>query len=188
LPEYPSLEIAAALETLGSRDRTAAAGSAAALAGALAAAVVAKAARASERDAASAQAELLQSRLLRFAQTDALVLAEARDALAGDTPAGGDDRRDFALGRALRNALTVPLRIAETCADIALLAADERETVVPDHLPDLVAAAAIAAGAARGAAYLVSVNLAATPDDADVKLAKRFAASADDVVRLFARL
>jgi formiminotetrahydrofolate cyclodeaminase len=186
LPEYPGLEIAAALEQLGSPSQPAAAGSAAALAGAIAAAVVAKATRASERPTASSQALLLRDRLLRLAASDASALAEAREALAGRTPEGGDERRDFRLGRVLRQALAVPLRIGETCADVALLAAGEREWVQPDYQPDLAAAAAIAAGAAQGAAHLVAVNLAATPEDPEVLAARRFASSADDVVRLFA--
>jgi formiminotetrahydrofolate cyclodeaminase len=178
------LGIDEALGTIGSRDRAAAGGSAAALAGALAAAVVAKAARASERPGSTAQATLLQSRLVRFAEADEEAFAKARAALAEREPGGGE-RRDFALGRALRNALLVPLRIGETCADVALLAADERETVAADHQADLAAAAAIAAGAAHGAAHLVAVNLAATSDDPDVVAAHGFASSAADIVRLF---
>ncbi|HTR33758.1 MAG TPA: cyclodeaminase/cyclohydrolase family protein [Gaiellaceae bacterium] len=184
------LEIDEALATLGSPAHAAAGGSGAALAGALAASVVAKAARISARAGSAAQAVALEDRLLRFAEADAAVLGEARAALEqhrSEEPEG-DSRRDYELGTALRRALLVPCSIGEACADVAELAAEERETVAPDYRADLAAAAAIAAGAAHAAAHLVSVNLIATPDDADVVAARRFAARATAVAGLFGAL
>jgi formiminotetrahydrofolate cyclodeaminase len=183
-----NLEIEPALVTLGSPAHAAAGGSGAALVGAVAAAIVAKAARVSLRPGAAAQAVSLQARLLRFAEDDAKVLAEARAALARRETDGGGPRRDFELGTVLRRALAVPCAIGEACADVAQLAADERESVAADHRPDLAAAAALAAGAARAAAHLVAVNLVATPDDADVVAARRFAMRAADVAGLFGEI
>jgi methenyltetrahydrofolate cyclohydrolase len=184
LPAVTALGIDEALGALGSVERAAAAGTAAAFAGALAAAVVAKTARASERGASAAQAVALQRRLCRLAESDAEVLGQARATFAEGASASGE-RRDFELGRALRLALAVPLEIGEACADVAVLAADERASAVPDHVADLAAAASIAAGAAGGAARLVVVNLAAAPDGPEVTTARRVAARAADVAASF---
>ena len=183
-----SLEIDGALATLGSPAHAAAGGSGAALAGAVAAAVVAKAARVSERPGSAAQAMSLQARLLRFAEIDAAVLAEARAELAHRVSEGPGSGRDFELGVALRRALAVPCSIGEACADVAQLAADERESVADDHRADLAAAAAMAAGAAHAAAHLVAVNLVAMPDDAEVVAARRFSARAAAVAGLFGEI
>jgi formiminotetrahydrofolate cyclodeaminase len=176
----PGLEIEGALEGLGSPAHPAASGSATALSGALAAAVVAKVTRASERPGAAAQAALLQKRLAELAELDAQALRAARLLLA--TGAGGCD---FELGEALRKAMSIPAWIGVTCADVALLAAGEHDSVLADHRPDLQAAATLAAGAANAAAQLVAVNLAATPDDPEVVSARTAAAAAADVVAAF---
>ena len=176
----PGLEIEGVLAALGSPANAAASGSAAALSGALAAAVVAKAARASNRPGAAAQAALLEQRLAELAELDAKALAAARTLLA--TGAGGCD---YELGEALRKAMSIPASIGATCADVALLAAGERNSVLPDHRPDLEAAAALAAGAAHAAAQLVAVNLTATPDDPDVVASRAAARTAADVVAAF---
>jgi methenyltetrahydrofolate cyclohydrolase len=178
----PSLEIEGVLETLGSPGHVAAAGSAAGLAGALAAAVIAKAARASNRPATAAQAIRLQQRLTLLATRDAEALGEARRLLAAP-----GDGRDAELGRALHQAMTVPGEIGASCADVAVLAGAEREAVLPDHRPDLEAAAALAAGASRAAAHLVAINLAATPDDAEVTASRAAAEAATEVVAGFGR-
>jgi formiminotetrahydrofolate cyclodeaminase len=183
-----TLEIDGALATLGSPAHAAAGGSGAALAGAVAAAVVAKAARVSERPGTAAQAVSLQTRLIRFAEIDATVLGEARAELAHRVSEGAGAGRDFELGVALRRALAVPCSIGEACADVAQLAADERESVAADHRADLAAAAAMAAGAAQAAAHLVAVNLVAMPDDVEVVAARRFAARAAAVAGLFGEI
>lgn len=176
------------IAALGSVDEPAAAGSAAALSGAFAAAIVCKAARASGRSASAAQAISLQDRLLRLARADAEVLAEARAALRSrDQPEPGE-RRDFALGQALRNASVVPTGIAETCADVAQLAAAEHGSVEPDFSADVTAAAILAAGAAQAAASLVAVNLLASDNEGDVAAARRAAATAAEVVSQLAGL
>jgi len=176
----PGLEIEGVLEALGSPDHAAASGSAAALSGALAAAVVAKAARASGRPGPAAQAASLEKRLTALAERDASALRAARRLLASG--AGGCD---FELGEALRKAMSIPASIGATCADVAVLAAEERELVHPDHRPDLEAAAALAAGAAHAAAHLVAVNLTATPEDPDVVSSRAAARTAADVVAAF---
>ncbi len=187
MPLVTDLGIVGLLDELGSPEHAAAAGTAAAFAGALSAAVVAKTARASGRGASAAQAVALQRRLCRLAESDAEVLGQARATFADGVSASGE-RRDFELGRALRLALAVPLEIAEACADVAVLAADERGSAVPDHVADLAAAASLAAGAAGAAARLVAVNLAAAPDGPEVEAARRVAARAGDVAASFGEL
>ncbi len=176
------------IAALGSVDEPAAAGSAAALTGALAAAIVCKAARASSRPASSAQAISLQDRLLRLARSDAEVLGEARAALESRAGGAPGEQRDFALGQALRNASVVPTGIAETCADVAQLAAAEHPSVEPDFTADVAAAAILAAGAAQAAASLVAVNLLAQDNEGDVVAARRAATTAAEVVAQLAAL
>ncbi len=171
-----------ALAALASLDHPAAAGSAAALTGAVAAAIVCKAVRAAELSASAAQAVALQGRLLRLARADADVLDAARTALAAPPASEPGERRDFALGQALRNAAEVPTAIAETCADVAQLAATERGSVQHDFAADVTAAAILAAGAAHAAASLVEINLLADENDGDVRAARRAAATAAEVV------
>ncbi len=181
-PEPGELSAGGALAALGSIDHAAAAGSAAALTGAVAAAIVCKAARASARSAAAAQAVALQERLLQLADTDAEALSAARAALAARDPAQAGERRDFALGQALRRAAEVPRSIAETCTDVAQLAAAERDEVVPDFAADVGAAAILAAGAAHAASTLVAVNLLAHDHEDDVVAAREAAETAAEVV------
>ena len=176
----------AALAALGSVDHPAAAGSAAALTGAVAAAIVCKAARGAARSASSAQALALQERLLRLAQTDADVLAAARAALGSPATGEPGERRDFALGQALRKASEVPTAIAAACADVAQLAAAEYELVDSDFTADVAAAAILAAGAAQAAASLVAVNLLASDNEDNVVTARRAAEIASEVVRQIA--
>jgi formiminotetrahydrofolate cyclodeaminase len=78
---------------------------------------------------------------------------------------GGDERRDFALGRALDHAAAVPLAIAEACSDLVVLAGELAPLAPADLAPDVAAAAQVATGAARAAAGLVEVNLAVGPGD-----------------------
>ena len=170
------------IAALAAVDEPAAAGSAAALTGALAAAIVCKAARAASRPASAAQATSLQDRLLRLARADAEVLGEARAAIQSRDTSALAERRDFALGQALRNASVVPTGIAETCADVAQLAAGEHDSVEPDFTADVAAAAILAAGAAQAAASLVAVNLLAHDNEGDVVAARRAATTAAEVV------
>ena len=124
-----------------------------------AAELVAELAREFSDDAAAAQAESLRLRALKLAQEDSAAYTAATLRLI--------DRagRDFELGRALDRAAAAPLRIAETAADVAELAAALVDHVVPEAQPDLAGAALIAEGAARAAAHLVGANLAVSPVD-----------------------
>lgn len=156
---------------------TAAAGPTAAVVGATAAAVAAKVAGFADDAGLHAQAEALEKRLTALAAHDAEVYAAALEQLA--RPRGEDpERRDFALGQALAQASAAPLAIAEACADVALLAAALAQTGVPELRPDAAAAALIAEGAARAAAHLVDINLAARPGDGDTRRAAAAVAAA----------
>jgi formiminotetrahydrofolate cyclodeaminase len=155
------------------------AGPAAALAAATAADVIVGVARAAGDEALIAQARSLRGRLARLAAEDSRALAEARRALA--SPVGGDERRDFALGRKLDNAAAVPLAIAEACADLSVLANELAPLTPHDFVPDARAAALIAAGAARAAAHLVEVNLGVGPGDERLTRAAAAVAAAEAV-------
>ena len=176
----PDFQLGSALALLASSETPAAAGSAAALAGAAAAAVVGKAASVSGRRGSAAQAAALRERLARLAAADSEALAAARVALAAPGE-GGSPQRDFALGRALRQASAIPREIAEACADLALLAVGEANEVVPDLRADATAAGLLAAGAAAAAAHLVSVNLAVHEGDEDLRRARAAAESAREL-------
>jgi methenyltetrahydrofolate cyclohydrolase len=157
-------DIGALLDLFAGAERGPAAGSVAALVTAAAAALVAKVARMSasvweDAEAAAAQAESLRARVTPLAQVDAEVYAAAVEQL---TPTDGpeSEQRDFQLGRALTAAADVPLRIADTAADVAELAALVAARGSPASRPDAVGAAMLAEASARIAAHLVEVNLA----------------------------
>ena len=132
--------------------------------------------------ASAAQALALQQRLAELAQADAEIYAESLDALAARQK-GQDERRDFALGTLLDRAARVPLAIAETACDVALLAANAAEYVRLEVQPDARAAGSLAAAAASAAALLVEVNLTATADDERVRQARRAAEGAAAAVQ-----
>ncbi len=146
-------------------------GSAAALVGAIAAAVCAKVAQFAGDGGSVAQAAALCRRLTQLADEDARVFANALGEL---------DRRDddFKLGRALDQAAETPLRIADACVDVALLAAALAADGSPELQPDARAAAALAAGAARASAVLVEANLAVAQDDDRVRRARELSEEA----------
>jgi len=165
-------------------------GSAAALVTAAAASLTAMAARFSRGDwsdagAAVAQAESLRARAGRLALED----AEALEAFLAARTANAEPRRevrDFRLGQALFLAADVPLAIAETACDVALLAAHVAENCKHDVRADAAAASALAHGAVRAAAHLVEVNLATAEGDARVTsargLVRAAGAAADEAV------
>ena len=164
------------VESLATVKPTPAAGPAAALATAAAAGIVAMAGRTSmeswdEARAVVAQAEALQARGRRLADEDAEALAAYLAARHGDLTETRETR-DFRLGQALLRAADVPLAIAETACDTAMLAAHTAEHCAGDVRPDAAAAAMLAHGAARAAAHLVEVNLATAPDDERVRHAQ----------------
>ena len=155
-------------------------GSAAAVAAAMGASLVTMVARASSswEDAAgvASQARALRSRLLELADEDAeafgAVLAAMRESV------GSPEQRDFALGTALLRAAEVPLRIAESSADVAELAAQTAAEGAPHLRADASAAAALAEAATRASAHLVDINLATVRGDRHSAHAAELAAAA----------
>ena len=137
-------------------------GTAAALATTMAAGLVRLVARVSESwsDApgVAAQASALGDRSLALADDDHRVYARAMAELAAPG-------RDANLGAALRRAAEVPLQIAETAADVTMLAALAAHEGSETVRADAWAAAALAEAATVSAARLVHVNLATRPDD-----------------------
>jgi formiminotetrahydrofolate cyclodeaminase len=176
-----SLTVEQLLDELARETPVPGAGPAAALVTAAATALVAMAARRSrdswaEAGAAAAQAEALRARAVDLARED----AEALESFLAARGASGETRRearDFRLGRALDRAASVPLAIADTACDTALLAAQVADRCEGDVRPDAASAALLAHGAARAAAHLVEINLGAGVDDERVK-------RAHEVVRL----
>lgn len=156
-------------------------GSAAALATSLASGLVRLVARVSgdweEAAGIAAQAASLGERSLELADEDHRVYARALEQL--HMPG-----RDAALGQALRIAAEVPLRIAETAADVAALAALAARDGAVNVRGDAWAAATLAEAAAVAAARLVQINLSTRPDDelsTRAELAARSATAAREV-------
>ena len=156
-------------------------GSAAALAATMAAGLVRLVARVSgdwaDAPGVAAQASALGDRALALADDDHRVYARAMAELASP-------ERDTALGAALRRAAEVPLQIAETAADVAILASLAAEEGSETVRADAWAAAALAEAATVSAAKLVHVNLATRREDplrARADDASRAAASAREV-------
>jgi formiminotetrahydrofolate cyclodeaminase len=156
-------------------------GSAAALATTMASGLVRLVARVShdwdEAPGIAAQAAALGDRSLALADEDHVAYAHALEQLRSPD-------RDAALGKALHRAADVPLRIAETAADVAALAALAARDGADAVRGDAWTAATLAEAASTAAARLVHVNLATRPDDelslrADA--AARAAAAARDV-------
>ena len=178
------LTLTALLEELAGPHPVPAAGSALAAALAAAAGVAQKAARLStgswpDAGGVAAQAESMRERALRLVDEDAETYRRALDAQrqpAADEPA---ERRDFALGRALAEAAEPPLQLVRLAADIAELCATVAARGEPRVQADAAAAAAIAAGVARGARELVAVNLTATAGDPRVAEADGLADAAE---------
>ena len=159
------------------------AGSALAFALTTAAAVLAMAARVSKESwegagAAAAQAAALRARAAPLAQLDAYVYERALAAreTAAELPA---ERRDWQIGQAFARAAEPPLEIARTAADVAELAAEIAASGDLRVRPDAQAAAALAAGVARGAAALVEANLTAVEGDPRIVEARRLVEAAD---------
>lgn len=184
---FTDLSLPAFLEELAAPREAPGSGSALAVALATAAAVAQMAARVSGNgwpDAAgvAAQAESLRERAIHLADEDAEVYRralEARAERAEDT----QERRDWALGRATAAAGEPPLVLVRLAADLAELCQAAAARVAPHVQADIVAAAALAAGVARGARELVAVNLTALPDDPRVLEATRLCAEAETAAR-----
>jgi len=156
-------------------------GSAAALASTMAAGLVRLVARVSgeweDAPGVAAQASALGDRSLALADDDHRAYARAMAELSAP-------ERDASLGAALRRAAEVPLQIAETAADVAILAALAAREGSETVRGDAWAAATLAEAAAVSAARLVHVNLSTRPDDelcARADDASRAAATAREV-------
>jgi formiminotetrahydrofolate cyclodeaminase len=177
--ELLDLRLREFLEEVASEKRTPGGGSVAALVTAAAAGLLAKVARASgdtwpDAGGVAAQAESLRDRVAPLAQLD----AEEYEAALQARSDGGEEpgeRRDFALGRAYARAAEPPLQIVEAAADVAVLSVSVAQNGNPSLRADAVAAAALAAGAARAAAELVAVNLTASVEDERVVRARSLA-------------
>jgi formiminotetrahydrofolate cyclodeaminase len=171
--DFLTLAIEELLDQFARETRVPGAGPAAALTTAVAAALVAMAARFSrdawvEAGTTVAQAEALRRRALQLARDDADAL-EAFLAARDTTVELRTEARDFQLGQTLERAADVPLAIAETACDVAMLALHTADHAEGDVRADAVAAALLAHGAARAVAHLVEVNLASGGDDARVQ-------------------
>lgn len=149
-----------------------AAGSVAALTTAMAAGLVAKAARVSEEEGVALQADELRERVAPLAQADAEAYREALETLRS-LPADDPGRAD-----AFARASDIPLEIAEVATRVAELGAELAESGKPALKGEAVSASELGAACARIAAFLVTVNLEATPDDERVIRANRLAAEA----------
>ncbi len=156
-------------------------GSAAAIATTMASGLVRLVARVShdweEAPGIAAQAAALGDRALLLADEDHRVYAHALEQLRAP-------ERDAALGRALRRAAEVPLRIAETAADVAALAALAARDGAASVRGDAWTAATLAEAAGVAAAQLVHVNLSIRPDgelSTRAELAARSATAAREV-------
>jgi formiminotetrahydrofolate cyclodeaminase len=172
----PLAEIAHELaEAVSSADAVPGSGWVAGVSAGLAAALVVKAASRSEgweaAEGARAQALELRDRLLALAGQDARAYEHALGAL---------ERRDSSLERSLVRAAEVPLAIAESAADVALLAAEAAEAADGAAQADASAAAALASGAARAAVRLVEVNLVTVQEDERLGRARRAADAASE--------
>jgi formiminotetrahydrofolate cyclodeaminase len=185
LPQVPppllALTVDELLDAIASDEPMPASGTAAALVAAMAAGLVAKVGKVSgdweDGQAVAAQARALRLRLalLAHADTEAYGAALAAMRLPRELP---QRQRDEILGRTLERAADVPLAIADAAADVADLAAIAAANGKPRLVPDAVAAAELADGAARAAALLVGVNLATGPEDARTMLAAETVARA----------
>ncbi len=156
-------------------------GSAAAITTTMAAGLVRLVARVShdwdEAPGIAAQAAALGDRALALADDDHRVYAHALEQLRSPD-------RDASLGMALRRAAEVPLRIAETAADVAAIAALAARDGADSVRGDAWAAAALAEAASVAAAQLVHVNLSTRPDgelSTRAELASRAATAAREV-------
>jgi formiminotetrahydrofolate cyclodeaminase len=179
---FSDLPVSALLEELAAPRESPGSGSALAIALALAAATVQMAARLSaptwpEASGVAAQAGSLGERAVKLASDDAEAYARALDVsatLADDK----QERRDWALAQAVAAAAEPPLALVRLATDLVDLCGEAAGRVEPRVQADVVAAAALAVGVARGARELVAVNLTALPDDARIAEADALAAAA----------
>jgi methenyltetrahydrofolate cyclohydrolase len=174
------------LEALAEWDVGPGGGSALAAAAAAASAVLVMASRVSGSGGLAAQAEALLARTTPLAQLNAeryIAALAARNEVAGHSA----EQRDYQLGLAFARAAEPPLDIARAAVDVVELAAELARSGDPRVRADALAAAALAAGVARGAVALVEVNLTALPDDPRVAEARQCASNAEHALARAAR-
>ena len=188
---YGGLPVGAFLDALASRTPAPAGGSAAALVLAQAAALCEKSARLSARQLTAGraaqltdEAEHIRSRAASLIDEDPRAYAAVLEALRrrAEQPKDPADAADAAAGlaAALSAAADVPLQIVELAVPVsavaATLAADGNQALQGDAL----AAGLLAQAAARAAACLVRINLAAAPGDPRHARADALLASIDE--------
>jgi len=182
-PRPLELEVGAWLDELARGEPTPGGGSALACAVAMAAAVLTMAARISGDPGVAAQADALRARAAPLVREDSEVYADALS-VRERTAALEPEQRDWAIGRAFAAAAEPPLELARVAADVAELAAELAGSGDQRVRADAVAAAALAAGAARGAVALVAANLTALPDDERIVEVQRLASAAEQSARI----
>lgn len=143
---------------------------------------LAQVARASDREAMAAQAEVLRLRLAGAARINALRYPRALAAqeTAAELP---EEQRNREIGELYALAAEPPLELVRIAADIAELGAELVAQALAGLRADAVAATAVAAGAARGAVGLVAINLTAGRVDDRVEEANRCAEAAERAAR-----
>jgi formiminotetrahydrofolate cyclodeaminase len=186
--QLTDLSLGKVLAALGSDSPAPGAGAAAGITVALAAAVVAKVARLSpeweDAAGAAAQARTLCRRALELTDAGARAYAAVLS-VRGERPEHEQELRDMRLGTALGAAAELPLMLAGTACDTALLGALVAAEGEPGLQADALGAAALASAAAQVAAELVSVNLTATEGDERVARARGFATEAAAALRSY---
>jgi formiminotetrahydrofolate cyclodeaminase len=138
---------------------------------------LAEIARASDRAALAAQAEVLRLRIAGTARVNALRYPRAL-AAQETTASLPEERRDWEIGQAYARAAEPPLELARITADLAELGAELVGEALAGLRADAAAASLLAAGATRAAVQLVAINLTALPNDARVVEARRCAETA----------
>jgi formiminotetrahydrofolate cyclodeaminase len=175
---YLDLSLGEWLDELARGEPAPGGGSALGAAVAMAASVLAMTARVSGVGGLVAQADALCARTRSLAQRNDEAYSAAlgaRDRVAELNP----ELRDWEIGRAFADAAEAPLEIARAGADVAALAAELANSGDPRVHADALAAAALGAAAARGAAALVAVNLTTGNGDPRVAEAEQLAEAAD---------
>jgi methenyltetrahydrofolate cyclohydrolase len=156
---------------------SAAGGSAAAACAAMAASLVVMVGQGSpdwpEAGAAGAAAEELRDQLLVLGGDDVEAVSALLAAI-GDKGAGADAE----LQEARLRAAAVPLAIAESAAEVAMLAREAAKRGRPSMRPDAAAAGSLAVTAARVARSIVGLNLAAFPKGEEPPEVERMRAAA----------
>jgi hypothetical protein len=143
---------------------------------------LAQVARASDRAALAAQAEVLRLRVVGTARVNSLRYPRALAAREA-TARLPEEQRNWEVGQAYARAAEPPLELVRIAADIAELGAEIATQALAGMRADAAAATAVAAGAARGAVGLVAINLTAAPADDRVAEARRCAETAEQAAR-----